>query len=96
MGNAQWQRQPMICHMKIGDILLRQRDSTGAMQSFRKGPSIAEVLAESDPANPPWQRDLAVGYFKIGDVLVEQGDKASALQEFRKGLPGARDRKSVV
>ena len=70
----------------LGDVLLAQGDSAGALAAYHKGLQIAEALNARDPANTLWQCDLAVSHNRIGDVLLAQGDGPGALAAYGRGL----------
>ncbi|WP_374692181.1 SEC-C metal-binding domain-containing protein, partial [Accumulibacter sp.] len=82
-GNAGWQRDLSVSHIKIGDLLQAQGDLAGAGAAYRADLAIAERLAASDPGNAGWQRDLSVSHNKIGDLLRAQGDLAGAGAAYR-------------
>jgi tetratricopeptide (TPR) repeat protein len=85
-GNAGWQRDLSVSHIKIGDLLQAQGDWSGASQAIRASLAIRERLARTDPGNAGWQRDLAVSHERVGDLLQAQGDLAGASQAFRASL----------
>ena len=76
----------MVSHDKVGDVLVAQGDTAGALAAYRASLAIAERLAAADPGNAGWQRDLAVSHNKVGDVLLAQGDAAGALAAYRASL----------
>ena len=84
-GNAGWQHDLSVSHLKIGDVLIAQGNLPEAQKTYRDGLAIADQLAKSDPDNADWQRDLSVSYNNIGDVLVAQGDLLEALKSYRDG-----------
>ena len=86
-GNAGWQRDLSVSHIKIGDVRVAQGDLAGALIAYQDSLDIAARLAASDPGNAVWQGDLAVSHFKIGNVRVAQGDLAGALIGL-SGRPG--------
>ena len=71
--------------MRVGDVLLAQRNLAGAHEAYRRSLALAEGLGGSDPGNSEWQRDLAVNIWKVATVLVQQGNLSEALKLFRRG-----------
>ncbi|MER2510535.1 MAG: TIR domain-containing protein, partial [Amaricoccus sp.] len=63
-GNASWQRDLSVSHVKIGDVLLAQGKLDPALEAYQAGMAIAERLAAADPGNASWQRDLSVSHVK--------------------------------
>jgi predicted negative regulator of RcsB-dependent stress response len=74
----------------IGDVLVSQGDSAGAMAAYQAWLTIAEGLAKQDPANTLWQHDLVLSNAKIGDVLFSQGDRSGSLAAYQAGLTIAK------
>ncbi|MBK9027192.1 MAG: hypothetical protein IPN98_04750 [Propionivibrio sp.] len=76
-------------------MLIAQGDGPGALVAFRKGLTIAEVLAARDPLNAEWQRDLIVSFVKLGESSGDTSFTARALhiaQEMqRRGILAPRD-----
>src|SRR5262245_65835989 len=64
-GNAGWQRDLSVSHIKVGDVLIAQGDGAGALAAYRASLGIRERLAAQDPGNAAWQRDLVVSHFKL-------------------------------
>lgn len=85
-ANTEWQRDQLVSHNKIGDVLVAQGDGEGALAAYREGLEIARTLTGRDPGNTKLQRDMAASYTSIGDVLVAQGNRVGALAAFRKSL----------
>jgi len=85
-GNADWQRDLSVSHMKIGDVRVAQGDRPGALASYQGALAIAERLAQADPGNVGWQRDLSIAHERIGDVQVAQGDRPGALASYQATL----------
>ena len=84
--NTQWQCYLLVSKCHIGDVLVAQGDSPGALSAYQVCLEIAEALVQRDPANTQWQRDVFVSKSKIGDVLVAQGDGPGALSAYQAGL----------
>jgi len=72
--------------VELGDAQAILGQSAAALATYRAAFTIAEALAQRDPANTQWQRDLSVSHERIGDVLVAQGDGPGALAAYRKSL----------
>jgi predicted negative regulator of RcsB-dependent stress response len=70
----------------IGNVLLAQGDSPGALSAYQEGLEIVEALVQRDPTNTQWQCDLAASKERIGDALVAQGDDPGALSAYQAGL----------
>ncbi|WP_374692608.1 tetratricopeptide repeat protein, partial [Accumulibacter sp.] len=85
-GNAGWQRDLSVSHIKIGDLLQAQGDLAGAGAAYRADLAIAERLAASDPGNAGWQRDLGISLGRVAQVLAQQGRHADALTYFERAL----------
>ena len=85
-GNAQWQRDLSVSHLKIGDVLSAQGDLPRALDAFRAAMDISARLADADPGNAEWQRDLSISHERIGDVLRAQGDLPRVLDAFRAAM----------
>jgi hypothetical protein len=64
-GNAGWQRDLSVSHIKIGDVLRAQGNLTAALESYQADLAIAERLARADPGNAGWQRDLAFSHWRL-------------------------------
>ena len=72
---------------RIGDVLLEQGDTAGALKSYQRGLDIAEDLAKSEGAsNLELYHDLSVSHERIGDLLDRRGDLSGAQQHFRQSL----------
>ena len=69
-----------------GDVLVAQGDGRGALAAYQAGLTIAEGLAQRDPANTQWQRDVYVSKVMTGNVLMSQGDGRGALAAYQAGL----------
>jgi tetratricopeptide (TPR) repeat protein len=80
-----WQRDLSVSYERIGGVLVAQGNLAEALQSYRDGQAIRELLAKSDPDNAHWQRDLSISYERIGSVLAAQGNLAEALQSYCDG-----------
>ena len=65
---AKDQRGTSIAFTGIGDVLLAQGDSAGALAAYEAGLTIREGLAKRDPANTEWQVDLAASCCKLGSL----------------------------
>jgi tetratricopeptide (TPR) repeat protein len=85
-SNAEWQRNLVVSHGKVGDVLRPQGDLAGALVAYRKSLTIAEHLAAADPSNADWQWNLSASQGRVGDVLHLQGDLAGALSAYREPL----------
>jgi tetratricopeptide (TPR) repeat protein len=85
-GNAEWQRDLSVSHIRIGDVLRNQGDLNAALESYRASLAIDERLAQADPRNAIWQNDLAVSQARIGDVLLAQGNLPAALAAYQAFL----------
>ena len=85
-GKAEWQRDLLASHQKVGDGLVAQGNLAGALRAYRASLAITERLAATDPRKAEWQRDLSVSHSKVGDALVAQGDLAGALRAYRASL----------
>ena len=82
-GNAAWQRDLAVSHIKLGDVRRAQGDLPGALREYEADLDIAQRLAVADPGNAAWQYDLGVSHERIGTVRQAQGDLAGAVQAFQ-------------
>jgi len=88
--NADRQRELSVCHEKLGEMLLAQKDVAGALAEYRLDLAIAERVAAKDPANLGWQTDLARSQEKVGDALLAPGASAERLAHYKAALAIAR------
>src|ERR1051326_7920663 len=56
------QRDLSLSNNQIGDVLVAEGDSAGALSAYRQGLEIIDRLAKTDLNNVGWQRDLAYSY----------------------------------
>ncbi|HTZ66176.1 MAG TPA: tetratricopeptide repeat protein [Roseiarcus sp.] len=66
----------------IGDVLVRQRNLTEALNSYQAALAIRQRLADADPGNSDWQGDLSVSNDRIGDVLARQQNWSEAVKYY--------------
>ena len=85
-GNAQWQRDLVVSHVKIGDVQSAQGDLGGALKSFQASMEIARKLAERDPGNAQWQTDLAFSCWKLSQLDTPALPKAERRALLKRGL----------
>ena len=81
-----WQRELVVSHNKIGDILLKMGELDAALDDSTAYIAATERLAALDPSNRDWQQYLAVSHKHMGRVLKEQGDSLRALEYYRNAL----------
>ena len=58
---------------KLGDVLVKAGDLSGATARFEASLKVSERLAETNPGSAEAQRDLIVSYAKLGEVVPHQG-----------------------
>ncbi|WP_346907536.1 tetratricopeptide repeat protein [uncultured Roseibium sp.] len=85
-AKKQSQREIMIAHARLGDILVAQGQLGDALERYEAGLEVAKRLAASDASNSRRQRDLSVSFDRIGGVLVAQGKLGEALERYEAGL----------
>ncbi len=85
-GNAGWQRDLSVSHIKIGDVLRAQGNLPAALETFKASLAIRDRLAKADPGNAGWQHDVALSLQRVGFVAARQGDRETALGAYRRGL----------
>jgi len=93
-GNAGWQRDLSVSHIKLGDVLRAQGDLTGALCAYRATHEILARLAAADPQNAGWQRDLWVSCWRMA-MMAEQTRSDDARAWWRKAydvLSGMKQR----
>jgi hypothetical protein len=56
-SNAQWQRDLMVSHAKLGEVAARAGDKAAARREFSAGLTIMERLCRLDPTNATWRTD---------------------------------------
>ncbi|WP_224364440.1 tetratricopeptide repeat protein [Hyalangium versicolor] len=85
-SHSEWQRDLLLSHDKVGNVLRSRGDTEGALRCFQAALSIAERLNQQDPGNSQWQHDLCVSQRKVGGVLLLAGDTEGSLRCFRVSL----------
>ncbi|MEW6207241.1 MAG: protein kinase [Acidobacteriota bacterium] len=73
-------------HEITGDAQKKNRDSSAALESYRRAMTIRESLAAIDPTSAVTSRDLAISHSKISELLALTGDAEGALTSQRKAL----------
>ena len=58
-GNAGWQRDLSVSHMRIADVARKSGDATTARAEFAAAREISARLAALSPDNADWKADLA-------------------------------------
>ncbi len=66
-------------YRNLGDVLLAQGDTAGALEQYRAEQALLFSLLITAPTEPSLLRDLGVSHVKIGRVLATRGDLESAL-----------------
>jgi tetratricopeptide (TPR) repeat protein len=89
-GVASWQRNLSASQIKLGEVLLAEGRSNGALELYRASLSIAESLVGGNSSDRGWLRDLSVSQQKVADVLRKQGNHAEALKTYQQSLSIAR------
>jgi hypothetical protein len=64
--NAQWQRDLVVSHVKLGQVADRAGDGALARAEFATGLALAERLCGLDPTNTIWRKDAEWLRGKIG------------------------------
>jgi tetratricopeptide (TPR) repeat protein len=86
-----WKRDLSVSHDRVGNILRKQGDLTGALESYRLSMDIRRELARIDPSNTQSKRDLWVSNNKVAGALQANGDLAHALESYQTGLNIVRE-----
>jgi len=82
--NAGWQNAVAWNYRNIGQTLLGQGQSAGALDEFRKYSQVMDTIAAIDPANVAWQREADEAHCIIGFALFKQNQFEEARTEYRK------------
>jgi hypothetical protein len=82
-GNADWQRDLLLTHKGIGDVLAARRDCAAALVSYRAALPIAEALAQSAPRHGRPQLDLYFIHTAMASVEARLGEGGRALASLR-------------
>ena len=75
----------------LGNLLLRQGDSRGALDPYLQCVTLREKLVKDHPNDVVYKRNLMIGYGHVGDVLgnpvmLSLGDSAGAREYYRKAV----------
>lgn len=71
---------------RVGNVLLRQGETSRAMGAYRQCHTTIVRLLQRDPHQDQWQRDLSVSHERMGDLLLRQGNFAGALAAYEASL----------
>ena len=74
-----------IIHLGLGEVLLKQGDSSSALESYERALEIRIRHADADPTNAESQRELAAIYQWIAVVYLAKADKPKAREAFESG-----------
>ncbi|HEY0727959.1 MAG TPA: hypothetical protein VGD38_07825, partial [Pyrinomonadaceae bacterium] len=85
------QRELAVAYQRVGDVQgnptnANLGDTAGALASYRKALSIADVLLAGDPNDVEAQRSRALTYQKLSDLQAWTGDLQNAIESARKSL----------
>jgi len=104
--NLNWKRDLSIYHERMGNVLMAQNDSAGALGEYRQGLQIVQSLLSQQPGNESLLRGASIAHEKVGDALMATGDAEAALKEYAQDLaiaqglaasdPNNRDRRIDV
>jgi serine/threonine protein kinase/predicted negative regulator of RcsB-dependent stress response len=84
--STQAQSDLSLALTRVGDVLLRQRETKAALDSYKEGLGISRKLVEADRGSALAQRELAVALIKLGDVQLQQGETKAALDSYQESL----------
>ena len=84
--NATWQSDLAMSYREIGDVLLAQKDRSGALKNYRSSFWIIERLAKQDRSDTSQQSALAVIDERLGEAFAAEGNTGEALQNFQVSL----------
>ena len=74
-----------LSYSRLGDILAKTGNTTGALVNYRKALPLLESAA-SDPGSRPARLELASNREVIGRTLLRTGDMAGALVQYQSAL----------
>src|SRR5215469_89730 len=80
----------------MGNLLLRQGDSQGALEPYLRCLKLREKLVKDHPNDVVYKRNLMIGYGHVGDVLgnpvmLSLGDSAGARANYGKAVAIAEE-----
>src|SRR5215471_12926664 len=80
----------------MGNLLLRQGDSRGALEPYLQCVKLREKLVKDHPNDVVYKRNLMIGYGHVGDVLgnpvmLSLGDSAGARANYGKAVAIAEE-----
>jgi tetratricopeptide (TPR) repeat protein len=79
-------RNHAVALIKIGDIAVRDRRASNAIEKYEQARRIRESLNETAPQDLSIRYDLAEVWIKIGDATQLSGTPAQALQCYTRSL----------
>jgi eukaryotic-like serine/threonine-protein kinase len=85
-GDPALQRDLAGTLRRIGDVQLKTRESTAALETFRRVQAIAGTLAVGDPADRGARVMLAASHYGIADALGHLGDRAGAVEQTTRAI----------
>jgi len=71
-----------LCHVTVGDLLLKQEREAAAAAAFRRALAIAETLAGEEIVGEPELELLALVRDRLGDALLAAGDGPGAFAAY--------------
>jgi tetratricopeptide (TPR) repeat protein len=84
-------RERSMALNQLGDVLMRQGRTDGALRAYEEGLKIARALLASDSGSAEVKPDLSVSLNKVGEVFLRQGRTDEALAAFDEALEVQRD-----
>jgi tetratricopeptide (TPR) repeat protein len=86
-SNARPLRELGIAHYRIGRMLQRMGDDTGAAEELALAIAVREELVGRNPKNPNWAQDLASAHIALGQLYLGIGRNKEALEQFEMAAP---------
>ena len=84
--DVQAQRDLGISFDNLGDALTQLGDTQAALERYKSGLEIRQVLASTNKDNAQLQRDLSIAFDQIGAVRLQLGDTRAALKAYNNSL----------
>ena len=90
-SNTKYRRDLSIALQRLGNLGLKTRNPTLAIESFTESQIIFEFLSKQDKDNTEWQRDVAVNLEKLGHAAKLSGDTKLALARYERTISLRRE-----
>jgi tetratricopeptide (TPR) repeat protein len=84
-GNTVYQRDLWIADMRMGGLMLKLGNPSGALPQYRNGLASIARLSAADPGDKGHRRGLAVTYLALADALAEL-KLGEAVENYEKAI----------